>query len=73
MNHFAVYLKLIQHCKSTILQFKKCLPQRWLVGHCPSPGGINGVLVSKAHVPCIKPIMFTLEMRSRTCLMLFLA
>ena len=23
LNHFAVYLKLTQHCKSTILQFKK--------------------------------------------------
>ena len=23
MNHFAVHLKLTQHCKSTILQFKK--------------------------------------------------
>ena len=23
MNHFAVHLKLAQHCKSTILQFKK--------------------------------------------------
>ena len=23
LNHFAVYLKIIQHCKSTILQFKK--------------------------------------------------
>ena len=22
LNHFAVYLKLTQHCKSTILQFK---------------------------------------------------
>ena len=23
LNHFAVYMKLTQHCKSTILQFKK--------------------------------------------------
>ena len=23
MNHFAIYLKLIQHCKSTILQLKQ--------------------------------------------------
>ena len=23
LNHFAVHLKLTQHCKSTILQFKK--------------------------------------------------
>ena len=23
MNHFAMHLKLTQHCKSTILQFKK--------------------------------------------------
>ena len=23
-NHFAVHLKITQHCKSTILQFKKC-------------------------------------------------
>ena len=23
MNHYAVYLKLTQHCKSTILQFRK--------------------------------------------------
>ena len=23
LNHFAAYLKLTQHCKSTILQFKK--------------------------------------------------
>ena len=23
MNHFAVHLKLTQHCKSTILQLKK--------------------------------------------------
>ena len=23
LNHFAVHLKLIQHCKSTILQYKK--------------------------------------------------
>ena len=22
MNHFAVYLKLTQHCKSTVLQYK---------------------------------------------------
>ena len=25
MNHFAVHLKLAQHCKSTILQFKKAV------------------------------------------------
>ena len=23
VNHFAIHLKLMQHCKSTILQFKK--------------------------------------------------
>ena len=23
MNHFAIHLRLMQHCKSTILQFKK--------------------------------------------------
>ena len=26
VHHFAVYLKLTQHCKSTIFQFKKDLP-----------------------------------------------
>ena len=26
MNYFAVYLNLTEHCKSTILQFKKKLP-----------------------------------------------
>ena len=27
-NHFAVHLKLIQHCKSTILQLKKKKPRK---------------------------------------------
>ena len=32
MNHFAVYLELTKHCKSTILQLKK-KKDRALIGH----------------------------------------
>lgn len=32
LNHFAVYLKIIQHCKSTILQFKKFFKKRMAPG-----------------------------------------
>ena len=28
LNHFAVDMKLIQHCKLTTLQFKKIIPYR---------------------------------------------
>ena len=29
LNHFAIYQKLTQHCKLTVLQFKKCLKKEF--------------------------------------------
>ena len=42
LNHFAINLKLIQHCKSTTIQFKKerCLAER---SHKKKPNGNTGV------------------------------
>ena len=37
LNHFDVYLKLTQHCKSTILRLKKkCFKKKMLAGWVPS-------------------------------------
>lgn len=32
MNHFAIHLKLTQHCTSSILQFLKMIMEHLLVG-----------------------------------------
>ena len=56
MNHFAVHLKLMQHWKSTILQFKKnflrrhpraSLVAQWLRIHLPMLGKRVRALVWK--------------------------
>ena len=51
MNHFAVYLKLTQHCKSAILQFKKVSVKKKerlsYLSHFIQPAGNNGTQSSK--------------------------
>ena len=41
MNHFAVRLKLTQHCKSTIFQFKKKREKKLVVSLSPQPHTIK--------------------------------
>ena len=57
LNHSAVHLKLTQHCKSTILQFKKKKKGEFPSGlvvmtwcfHCCGPGSIPGLGTKISH------------------------
>ena len=61
LNHFVVYLKLAQHCKSTILQQKilknnkkvKGFPRGTVVENLPANAGDTGSSpgLGRSHVP----------------------